>query len=138
MVSSHAPATAPSRPQLPAAGVALGLLSEAVAHRAELAAIELSEAREHATGSALLAAGTAALVLCTGFALTLLVASLVWDLPNRGWWLAGLCLAYLATAATAAFLLMRRLRTWRPLGEIQGQLQQDYQCLSLLIKSAAP
>ncbi len=125
------------RPQLPAPGVALSLFAESVAHRAELAAIELDEAREHALGSLLLAAGTAALVLFTGFALTLLAASLVWDLPNRGWWLAGLVAAYLAGAAAAGCLLTRRLRTWRPLAEVSAQLQEDTRCLTHLIKSAA-
>ena len=125
------------RPQLPAPGVALSLFAESVAHRAELAAIELDEAREHALGSLLLAAGTAALVLFTGFALTLLAASLVWDLPNRGWWLAGLVAAYLAGAAGAGCLLTRRLRTWRPLAEVSAQLQEDTRCLTHLIKSAA-
>ncbi len=131
-----APPTEP-RPQLPAPGVALSLFAESVAHRAELAAIELDEAREHALGSLLLAAGTAALVLFTGFALTLLAASLVWDLPNRGWWLAGLVAAYLAGAAAAGCLLTRRLRTWRPLAEVSAQLQEDTRCLTHLIKSAA-
>lgn len=125
------------RPQLPAPGVALSLFAESVAHRAELAALELAEAREHALGSLLLAAGTAALVLFTGFALTLLAASLVWDLPNRGWWLAGLLAAYLAGAVGAGCLLTRRLRTWRPLAEVSAQLQEDARCLTHLIKSAA-
>jgi uncharacterized membrane protein YqjE len=125
------------RPQLPAVGVALSLFAESVAHRAELTVLELNEAREHALGSLLLAAGTAALVLCTGFALTLLAASLVWDLPHRSWWLAGLSALYLVGAGLTAFLLHRRLRIWRPLAEIQAQLHQDYQCLSHLIKSAA-
>lgn len=125
------------RPQLPSPGVALSLLTESVAHRAELAVLELDEAREHALGSLLLAAGTAALVLFTGFALTLLAASLVWDQPQRGAWLAGLGLVYLAGAVTTGTFLARRLRTWRPLTETTGQLRQDYQCLSHLIKSAA-
>jgi uncharacterized membrane protein YqjE len=132
-----APQPAEPRPQLPAPGLALSLFAESVSHRAELAALELAEAREHALGSLLLAAGTAALVLFTGFALTLLAASLVWDLPNRGWWLSGLMAAYLAGAAVTGFLLTRRLRTWRPLAEISNQLQEDTRCLTHLIKSAA-
>jgi uncharacterized membrane protein YqjE len=132
-----APQSAEPRPQLPAPGVALSLFAESAAHRAELAALELEEAREHALGSLLLAAGTAALVLFTGFALTLLAASLVWDLPGRGWWLAGLMAAYLAGAAITGFLLTHRLRTWRPLAGISRQLQEDTRCLTHLIKSAA-
>ena len=90
------------------------------------------------SGSSLLAGIAAALTLFAGFAFTLLVASLVWELPSRGWWLAGLCTLYVAAAVTAGSMLARRLRTWRPLGETQTQLQQDYQCLSQLIKSNAP
>ncbi len=122
---------------MPAARVTLGLLSESAAHRSELAALEFEEAGEHVAGFTLLAGICAAAALLAGFAFTLLVANLVWDLPNRGWWLGGLCLLYLATATTAGFMLMRRLRAWRPLGEIRTQLQQDYQCLSHLIKSIA-
>jgi len=126
------------RPRLPAPKVALGLFYESVTHRAELAALELEEAREHVTGSTLLAGAAVALILFSGFAFTLLVASLVWDLPSRAWWLGGLFGVYLAAAVTAGFSLTRRLRTWRPLGETQAQLQQDYQCLSQLLKSIAP
>lgn len=125
------------RPQLPAPDVALSLFSESVAHRAELAALELDEAREHALRSTLLAAAAAALVLFSGFALTLLVASLVWDDPHRGWWLGGLCATYLAAALATGFILARRLRDWQPFGETRHQLQKDHQCLSQLIKSSA-
>jgi uncharacterized membrane protein YqjE len=123
---------------MPSPRVALGLFSESVAHRAELAALEFEEARDHVAGSSLLAGIVAALTLFAGFAFTLLVASLVWELPSRGWWLGGLCGLYVAAAVTAGSMLARRLRTWRPLGETQTQLQQDYQCLSQLIKSNAP
>lgn len=138
-MATPVPFPAPSgRPQLPAAGVALGLFSESVAHRAKLATLELGEAREHVAVSTLLAGAAGVLALLTGFALTLLVAGLVWDLPSRPWWLGGLTAVYLTAACTAGFWFARRLRAWRPLGETQAQLQQDYQCLSHLIKSIAP
>jgi uncharacterized membrane protein YqjE len=137
MIPSAPPSAPAGRPHLPAAGVALGLFSESVAHRAELATLELAEAREHATVSALLAGAAGLFALLTGFAATLLLAGLVWDLPQRAWWLGGLAAAYLATAFTAGFLLARRLRSWRPLGATQEQLQQDYQCLNRLIRSIA-
>jgi len=123
------------RPRLPAPGEAFSLLSESAAHRAELASLEVEEARDHALVSVLLAAGTAALTLFTGFAVTLLLASLAWDSPNRAWWLTGLCAAYLGAALVGGFTLSRRLRDWRPLNETQAQLQEDFQCLSQLIKS---
>jgi len=130
--------TAPARrPEFPAPGVALGLLSESAAHRAELAALELGEARDHALGSTLLAGAAGALMLCTGFAVTLLLASLVWDDPHRGWWLGGLSTAYLGATVAAGIRLQRRLRDWQPLHEIRRQLREDHQCLSQLLKSAA-
>ena len=125
-----------SRPQLPAPGVAFSLLGEAAEHRTELASLEIADARDHALVSSLLAAGTAALVLFTGFAITLLLASLVWDSPSRVWWLVGLCVIYLGGAFWTGFALVHRLRTWRPLNETRSQLQEDFQCLSKLIKSA--
>jgi len=137
MPTIDSPSAPSGRPQLPPPGVALGLLSESVAHRAELAALELEEAREHAARSGLLAGAAAGLALCTGFALTLFVAGLVWDRPERAWWLAGLCAVYLAATMASCFMLSRRLRSWRPLGEIQTQLRQDYQCLNKLLKSIA-
>jgi uncharacterized membrane protein YqjE len=134
LLSPHA--AAPSRPQLPSPGVAVSLFNETFEHRAELAAVELGEVRDHALISTLLAGGTAALVLFTGFALTLLLASLVWDSPNRAWWLTGLTAVYLLGAGYTGYSLVRRLRTWHPLEETQSQLKQDYQCLSKLIKAA--
>ncbi len=123
------------RPQLPAPGVAFSLFSESAAHRAELASLEVEEARDHSLISILLAAALAAFILFTGFAVTLLFASLVWDNPNRVWWLAGLCVVYLGAAVWSGLTLTRRLRDWRPLDETQAQLKEDFQCLSQLIKS---
>ena len=128
-------ATSAPRSKLPAPGVAFSLFSESVAHRAELASVEVIEARDHALVSTLLAAGTVTLALFTGFAITLLLASLVWDSPHRVWWLVGLCVLYLGAAVLTGFSLVKRLRSWRPLSETQTQLQEDFQCLSKLIKS---
>lgn len=120
---------------MPAPGVAFSLFSESVAHRAELASVEVGEARDHALVSTLLAVGTVVLALFTGFAITLLLASLVWDSPHRIWWLTGLCLTYLASAFLTGLALVKRIRTWRPMSETTSQLQEDFQCLSQLIKS---
>ncbi|MEO6995865.1 MAG: phage holin family protein [Lacunisphaera sp.] len=130
--------SAKPRPQLPAPGVALSLLGESLDHRRELAALEVWEARDHAIVSTLLGAGAAALVLLTGFAITLLVASLVWESPHRVGWMVGVCLVYGGSAVGVASVLVKRLRTWRPLEETQSQLEQDFQCLSKLIKSVLP
>jgi uncharacterized membrane protein YqjE len=131
-------ASAKPRPQLPAPGVAFSLLGESLDHRRELASLEVVEARDHAIVSTLLAAGTAVLVLLLGFAITLLVASIVWDGPHRVAWMVGVCLVYGGTAVGSGSLLLKRLRTWHPLEETQSQLEQDFQCLSKLIKSVLP
>lgn len=131
-------ANARSRPQLPAPGVAFSLLGESLDHRRELAFLEVEEARDHAVVSTLLAVGTAMLGLLTGFAITLLVASLVWESPHRVAWMMGVCLVYGGTAVWTGFVLVKRLRTWQPLHETHSQLEQDYQCLSKLIKSVFP
>ena len=119
-------ASAKPRPQLPAPGVAFSLLGESLDHRRELASLEVVEARDHA------------IVLLLGFAITLLVASIVWDGPHRVAWMVGVCLVYGGGAVGSGSLLLKRLRTWHPLQETQSQLEQDFQCLSKLIKSVLP
>ena len=128
--------SAKPRPQLPAPGVALSLLSEAIENRKDLASLEIGEARDHALVSTLLAAGTAALVLLVGIAMTLLVASMVWESPHRVAWMGGVCAFYCAAAIGTGTALRQRLRTWQPLKETHIQLEEDFQCLSKLIKSA--
>ena len=129
---------APRRAQIPPLKEAIDLLGESAAHRAELAGLEFAEASDHAFGSVILAVGTVLLSLIPGFALTLLVASVVWDSPHRFSWLVGMGLVYLAATIVTGLILHRRLSRWHPLGETRWQLQQDYQCLSTLIKSFNP
>jgi uncharacterized membrane protein YqjE len=124
------------RPRRPSLGEAYGLLGDSLDHRAQLASLELAEARDHLVVSAVIAAGTIGLALVTGFAVTLLVAGLVWDSPNRGWWLGGLAALYLLGTVGTGLALRRRLKTWRPLSETAFQLQQDQTCLRNLIKTA--
>ncbi len=126
------------RPQLPAPGVVFSLLGESLDHRRELTSLEVGEARDHALVSTLLAAGTAAFILLTGLAVTLLVASIVWDSPHRVAWMVGVCAIYGGSAIWTGSILVNRLRTWQPLKETQSQLEQDFQCLSKLIKSVLP
>jgi uncharacterized membrane protein YqjE len=114
-------------------GVALSLLAHSASHRAQLAVLELGEARDHAVNSALLAGVAGALTLLAGFAVTLLAAALTWDSPHREWWLAGLTLFYVVLATIAATALVRRLRSWTPLAESQQQFHQDCECLHNLL-----
>lgn len=119
------------QPTFPPLATVVSLLSDAVSHRAELASLELEEAREHALGSILLAALAAVLVLLAGFAFTFLVATLAWMSPHREWWLTGLTVLYLAGGTASLVVLTRRLRNWHPLDETVLQLKKDYHlCLS--------
>ncbi len=126
------------RPRLPPLGEATNLLNDALSHRADLAAIELAEARAHAQLSLLLLGIAALLALLGGFALTLTLTGLVWDSPHRVAWLTGICVAYLLGAGIAGFLFHRRMQGWQPFAEIRNQLQQDHQCLIRIIKSILP
>ncbi|HYC70079.1 MAG TPA: phage holin family protein [Opitutaceae bacterium] len=123
------------RPRIPTPGEILSLFSEAFGHRAQLAQLELGEARDHVVGSAVLAAAATVLGLLTGVSITLLVAALVWESEHRAWWIGGLCLLYCALAGAAAYLLRRRLRQWRPLAETQFQLNQDGACVSRILRT---
>jgi uncharacterized membrane protein YqjE len=129
--------TAP-RPRVPPLSEAATLLNDALSHRADLAAIELAEARAHAQASLLLLGLAALLALLGGFALTLTLTGLVWDSPHRVAWLTAMCVAYLLGAVATGFLLHRRMQAWRPFSEICHQLQQDQQCLTRLIRSILP
>lgn len=126
------------RPRIPPLREAATMLNEAVSHRADLVAIELTEARAHALTSAILL-GVAVLLAFLGLlTLNLIVAALVWESPHRAWWLVGLGGIHLGGAAIAVLLLQRRLRSWQPLSEIRHQLHLDQQCLSQILKAILP
>jgi uncharacterized membrane protein YqjE len=124
-----------SRPQVPSLGTVVRLFNDALANRVDLAAVELEETRAEAVVAAVLCGLVLCLVLFAGFAFTLMVAALVWESPHRGAWLAALGGTYLLAGGVTAFLLSRRLRTWRPFAETKSQLKQDQQCLRDLTKS---
>jgi uncharacterized membrane protein YqjE len=102
-------------------------------HRAELAALELSEAREHATGIAALLLLAAVAALLTGFALNFLIAAIWWDTPHRVLAIGVSTLVQAAVAGGAALLCARRARRWRPFPETFEQLKKDSQCLHALL-----
>ena len=104
-------------------------------HRAELASIELGEARDEALGISVLFLIGAVAALLTGFALNFLVAAIWWDSPHRVLAI-GLCAA--VQAAGAAILItrcIRRARNWHPLAETFNQIKKDTQCLHELLNS---
>jgi uncharacterized membrane protein YqjE len=111
------------------------VLARGVDHRAELAAIELVEARDQAVGlsSLFLLGGVAALL--TGVALNILVAAIWWDTPHRVL-AVGLFTALQAALATFAIVrATRRTRDWAPLSQTLEQLKKDAQCLRDLLTS---
>lgn len=102
-------------------------------HRAELAALEMGEARDHAVGLSGLFLISAVGALLTGFAVNLLVAALWWDTPHRVLAISLSIGAQAAIAITAATLCVRRARLWRPLSQTLDQLKKDSQCLHELL-----
>ena len=133
MSSSPDSTTEPSsgRFQASAAVVARG-----VEHRAELAGLELCEARHEAlslTGLFLIGAVAA---LLTGFAINFFVAALWWDTPHRLLAI-GLTAGIQAVVATVVIVLcVRRARVWRPLAFTIDQIKKDSQCLRDLLTSS--
>jgi hypothetical protein len=86
--------------------------------------------------SSMLAGVAIGLLVFSGLALTLFLASLVWTSPHRTWYLCALFVAYVICTFATTLELTRRLRAWRPLGELQTRLRQDGRNLSNLLKSA--
>ena len=112
------------------------VFARGVDHRAELAGLELCEARREAvTLSGLFLIGAVAALL-TGFAINFFVAALWWDTPNR---LLAIGLSAGVQAVVAAFVIVRcirRARVWRPLAFTIDQIKKDSQCLRDLLSSS--
>jgi uncharacterized membrane protein YqjE len=113
-------------------------LLDALGHRMELAAHELTVARNEIASSLVLGAAALVLVLLGGIALTFAIAAAVWHLESRGLWLALLTLAYLVAAAMLGLAMRRRLRRVTFLAETARQLGEDRICLGLLLRGKEP
>ncbi len=111
----------------------LQLLLQGVRHRGQLASLETAEAGEHLLKTVLIATGTAALTLLTGFALTFAIAAAVWHLENRGVILILVACAYLCAAIMLGVWARRRVRTWRPLAATRRQLDEDRELIGELL-----
>ncbi len=128
-----APAGAPASPWSPVGYAAV----EALRHRAELAALEAAEARDHLIVTGALVALAAGLALLAGVAGTLLAAWLVRNDP-AGWVvMAGLALVYLAVAAGCVAAARARWRRWRPFATTSAQLRKDGSCLQTIMNPPA-
>jgi uncharacterized membrane protein YqjE len=105
-------------------------------HRAELASLELGEARDKALGLSVLFLIGAVATLLTGFALNLFVAALWWDTPHRLLAIGLLAGVQAAGAIGAIAVCVSRARQWNPLSETFDQLKKDTQCLHELLKNS--
>jgi uncharacterized membrane protein YqjE len=111
------------------------VFARGVDHRAELAAIELVEARNQAAGLSGLYLIGGVVALLTGVAINFLVAAIWWDTPHRIL-AVGLFTGLQATVATIAIVAAtRRMREWAPLSQSFQQLKKDAQCLRELLTS---
>ncbi len=107
-------------------------------HRAELAALELGEAKDEAVALSVMSVLGAVAALLSGFALNLLVAAIWWDSPARVL-AVSLALAIQVLIAVTAFVVcMKRLRRWRPFDATAQQLKKDSQCLNELFQHPPP
>jgi len=110
---------------------------QALAHRGELAALELHEARDHAVRTVVVLGLAGAFGLLAGFAATLAVAAAVWDRPNRVAILAGVAVADVLVTGLLGWAASRRLQGWHPFAETCRQFHQDCACIHDVIVSSA-
>lgn len=127
----------PGSPNAATPLAAVRILARGTGHRIQLASVELAQARIHAITSGVIAGFGIGLALIAGFSITLCIAAMVWESPNRMAWLTSITFVYVALAAAVVGILIKRMMTWRPFSETTNQLIQDYQCLRQLIDQAA-
>ena len=101
----------------------------ALEHRAELEALELDEARGRALLAALLVAVGGAALLLAGVAITVLVAAVYWDTPQRVGAITWVVVIDVVLAAVVVTFLGVRFRNWRPFHATREQLRKDCVCL---------
>jgi len=110
-------------------GTLAGILARAVRNRGALAGLELREARSRAALIAVLAGTAAACALLAGLALTLLVAAIFWDTPQRVAALAWLAGIEITLMLAAALRVRRHLRSFRLFSDTRAILEADLRCL---------
>jgi uncharacterized membrane protein YqjE len=111
---------------------------DGLGHRVELAALELSEARDQIASTLVLGVAALVLALLGGIALTFAIAAAVWHLETRWLWLALLTLAYFGGAAALVAAMRKGLRRVRILPETSRQLTEDRLCLGALLHEDKP
>jgi uncharacterized membrane protein YqjE len=114
---------------------AVKVVLEAIFHRGELVALELSQVSEYAFIVLIAAFFAVAFALLGGFAATFMVASMVWDRPDRAMILGLMAVANLIFATALAVFTAGRLRKWQPFRETGKQLRNDHECLQSILTS---
>lgn len=115
------------------AGPAGRAVLDGIGHRVELAALELSEARDQVASSLVLGVAALVLSLLGGIAFTFAIAAAIWHREDRWLWLALLTLAYFGGAAGFAMTMIRRLKRVALLPETSRQLNEDRICIGALL-----
>src|SRR5690606_23588242 len=90
------------------------LFLRACEHRAELAALEMGEAKDEAVGLVILSVVGSVAALMSGFALNLLVAAIWWDSPSRVLAVSLALAIQVLIAVIAVVVCTTRLKRWRP------------------------
>ena len=116
---------------------ALKVLLEAAVHRAEIATLELTVAREQALATALVGLAAFVLILLGGFTASFTLAALVWDLPHRALILGLAGLGCFLGAGVLIWIAASRLKRWHPLKETRQQLRSDHVCLQDILGTAS-
>lgn len=119
-------------------GPAPGVILEGLAHRGDLIALELGDARDHAARTAVAAILAVAGAVLTGFATLFALAALVWHRDDRGLIMSVAALAFLIGTVASGWWAARRLKSWQPLAETRRQLAADRACLESLLPKSAP
>ncbi len=118
-------------------GPAPRIVLEGLMHRGQLATLEITEARDHAARTALIAVLAGVGALLAGVAAIFTLAALVWHRDDRGLILGATTLAIVIGSGALTAWAAHRLRTWQPLAETRRQLSADRTCLENLLPDDA-
>lgn len=121
---------------LPELQTYLRIALRSIGHRAELAGLELLEARDHLVAVLLLLVGAATLVLLTGGVVTFFVTAAFWDTAYRLHAIGALGLLYLLAAALCWLRVRRLMAAFQPFAQTKEQLRKDAACVQLLMNSS--
>jgi len=119
-------------------GVILQHLARAYDHRAQLAALESSEARAQLLKFCAIMLAVLFGGICSVIMLSLIIAAAVWPLENRVQILSLITLGFACATGIAAIVLRQKIRDWTPWAETRQQLREDCACFGELVKDLGP